>query len=53
MRRKIDERNILEAQLIQAKKDLFKVNTIRELKLLQNRIYYLNTRIKEIANRKG
>ena len=45
--KKINERDILERQLLQAKKDLFRVGTLRELKVIQNRIHFLNEKIEE------
>jgi hypothetical protein len=50
--KKIDERIILERELSQAKRDLFRVETIREFKAIQNRIQFLNERIRELDNKK-
>ncbi len=51
MRREIDERAILEQQLIRAKKELFRVNNLRELRVMQHRIQYLTQRLKELEGK--
>jgi hypothetical protein len=48
--RRIDERIILEKELLKAKKDLFRAMSIREFKAIQNRIQFLSERIKELNN---
>jgi hypothetical protein len=49
--KRVNERIILEKELMQAKKDLFRVTTIREFKAIQNRIQFLSEKIKELENK--
>ena len=45
----IEQTRFFEEQLFEAKNALFAATTVRQIKFLQNKIKYLNTKVKELG----